>query len=77
MKSSISTPPRASQNNALRLNEINHLRADSYRSEYQPLRPMRQPCNHGRKAVNPYSNIGPNLAALPSGLSGGVPKKEA
>jgi hypothetical protein len=37
--------------------------------EYRRLRPVRESRNHGRKAVNPYSNIGPNLAALPSGLS--------
>jgi hypothetical protein len=48
-----------------RPNEINHLRGGSYRREYQPLRPVRQSRNHGRKAVNPYSNIaesGPALA---------------
>jgi hypothetical protein len=69
MKSSISTPQRASQNNALRLNEINHLRGDSYRDEYQPLRPVPKAMNGASFAHFSKTNIGPNLAALPSGLS--------
>lgn len=67
----------ATEGKALRMQRLDGLKclqlSKNLPDDYRRIRPVRQPRNHGQKAVNPYSNIGPNLATLSWGLSEAVP----
>jgi hypothetical protein len=75
MKSPISTLSPASQNNASRFNEINHLRMHSYRRQYRCDRPVRQPLSHAGFGHFHQTNIQASRPSSGAALRLSIPKK--
>jgi len=65
--------PRASRNNASRFNEINHLRAHSYRLEYRPTRPVTEPLSHAGSGYFHRYNIQASRPSFGARRAGHVP----